>query len=230
MSWILDIASVVVVGIFLTLGIHRGFIKTAIHLIGLVLALCVAGLASMPLAEWIYDSFLAEPLRAAVAEHAAEATVAAMQTVQEQITRVIELLPSVVKSAFELSGMTVTQSGAPLAAEPLTQVVMDSVVRPMCLSMLQATLFLVLFLLLFVIIVLIGKGINKVFTTLPIIRQINSLLGGVLGAVEGVAMVYVLTLVLKLYMTMSGASSIVTTADIQATYLLHWVMDFRLFG
>lgn len=230
MSWILDIAAVAVVGIFLTLGIHRGFIKTAIRLIGLVVALCAAGLAATPLAEWIFDALLNEPLRATVSQHAASAAVAALDTAREQVVSVLELLPSVVKSAFDLSGMTVTQSGEALAAEPLTQIVMDSIVRPLCVSLLQAVLFLALFLALFLIIGWAGKAVNKVFTTLPLIRQINGALGGLLGALEGVAMVYVLSLVLKLYMTMSGASSVVSTADIEATYLLHRIMDVQLFG
>ncbi len=230
MSWVLDIAVVVIAAIFLFLGIRRGFIKTAIRLIGLVVALVAAGLISTPLAAWIFDSFLTEPLRAIVAEQAASAAVTAAQTAQEQLSAIIGGLPALVRSAFDLSGMLIPAEGAAMATEALTQTVMNDIVRPLCLSLLQAVLFLVLFILLYVLVQWIGKGVNKVFTTLPIIRQINGLLGGVLGLLEGVGAVYLLTLVLGLYMTMSGEGSVITTADIEATYVLQPIMEFRWFA
>jgi len=229
MSWVLDGAVVVVAAVFLILGVRRGFIKSAIRLIGMAVALVAAAWASSPLAAWIFDSFLAAPLQSRVAQHTADAAVTAAQTVQEQMQAILDTLPAFVKSAFDLSGMTLTQSGSAVAAESLTQMMMESVVRPLCLSLLQAVLFLLLFIVIYWITQWIGRGVNKVFTTLPIIRQINGLLGGVLGLAEGVAVVYLLTFVLRLYMTMSGASSAVTTADIEATQLLRPIMEFHLF-
>ena len=53
MAYILDIA------VILILGYKRGFVKAAIKLVGCILAVIVAGAASIPLAAGIFDTFAA---------------------------------------------------------------------------------------------------------------------------------------------------------------------------
>lgn len=228
MSWVLDMAAVAVMILMLVLGVRRGFIKSAVRLIGMIAALVAASLVSAPVAGWIFDRFLEAPIQTAVAQEAANATVAAAKTVQEQMMSVIQALPAVVQGAFDMAGMTVTQTGAPVAADALTAMLMESVLEPLCVSFMQVVLFLVLFIGLYIVARLIAKALDKIFNALPLIRQVNGLLGGVLGLCEGVAVVYVLTLGLRLYMTMAGADSVVSSADLEATYLVNYIMDFRL--
>jgi uncharacterized membrane protein YfcA len=113
-------------------------------------------------------------------------------------------------------------SGAPIAIEKLTTLMMDAVIAPLCVSLLQAVLFLLIFIAVYIAAHFLAKAMDKVFSSLPIIRRVNALLGGVLGAIEGVAFVYLLTLVLRLYMTMAGAGSVVTAADIEASYIVEF--------
>ena len=231
MSWILDIVAVGVVILMLILGVRRGFIKTAVRLIGIIAALVAAALISTPVAEWIYTTWIASSARETVAAAAAEATVTAAQTVSEQVSAVIAALPSLMQSGIGAMGLgSVGVTGAPLAAEKLTTLMMETVISPLCVSLLQAVLFLLIFLAVYILARILAKMMDKVFSSLPIIRQINALLGGALGVLEGVAVVYLLTLVLRLYMTMAGAGSFVTAADIDATYLVQYIMDFRLIG
>lgn len=231
MSWVLDGIAVAIIVLMLVLGARRGFIKTAVRLIGIIVALVAAALISTPAAQGIFDTWLQVPAREAVASAAAEATVAAATTVTQQVEAVIAALPPLVQGAIDVTGVsTVGITGAPVAAEKLTTLIMDTVIEPLCVSLMQAILFLLIFIAVYIVARILAKAVDKVFSALPIIRQINALLGGALGVAEGVAFVYLLTLVLRLYMTMAGAGSFVTAADIDATYIVRWIMDFRLIG
>ncbi len=231
MSWILDIVAVAVVVLMIVFGARRGFIKSAVRLIGVIAALVAAALISMPVAQWIYTAWIETPARETVATAAAQATVAAATTVTEQIAAVIAALPRLVQGAITATGVdAIGVSGAPLAVEKLTTLMMDAVIAPLCTSLMQAVLFLLIFIAVYIIARILAKAMDKVFSSLPIIRRVNALLGGVLGALEGVAFVYLLTLVLRLYMTMAGAGSFVTAADIEASYIVEFFVNFRLIG
>lgn len=228
MSWILDGVAVALAVLFLVLGAKRGFIKSAIRLIGMVVALVAAALISNPLSETIFEAWIREPVTVSVAAKAADAAVAAATTVQDQIVTVLEAMPSMVQSAFDLSGMAMPQTGAPVEAESLTTLIVDAILRPLCVSTIQAILFLLIFVGVLITAILLAKAADKVFNTLPLIRQVNGLLGGAVGLLEGIGVIYVLSLVLRLYMTMSGVGSVITAAHLDATYIVKYFVNFRL--
>ncbi len=230
MSWILDIAAAAVIVLMVIFGVRRGFIKTAVRLIGVIAALVTAALVSTPAAQWIFDTWVALPVRQTVAEAASEVAVSAAATLQEQVAHVVEALPAFVQSAIDVTGACVHQTGAPVAAHTLTTLIMDSLMEPLCVSLMQAMLFLLIAILVYILARILAKTMDKLFNALPIIRQVNGLFGGALGLLEGLAAVYLLTLALKLYMTMTGAGSVVSDADIEATYLVKHFMDVRLLG
>ena len=118
-----------------------------------------------------------------------------------------------------------TAEGAVLETAQLTEVIVNSVLRPVCVTVVQMLVFLLVFLLAYVLMRLLGGVLHKIFAALPIINRINDVLGGVLGFAESLLAIYLLTLLLELYMTMAGAGSAVTPADIEATYILRHFTD-----
>ncbi len=224
-SLILDIAVAALLVLFTIVGVRRGFIKSVVRLLGFVVAVVGAAVASMPIAQYVYTTFFHTPIEAMVAQKVQEGVTAAATSLSEQVTAVLSSLPHGVQSLLAVYGVDGSHmNGATQTGEALVPTVMDGVITPLCTAVLQVIVFLVLFLVLFLIIRLLGKLIDKIFASLPVIKQVNGLLGGVLGFAEGVLVLFVLCFGLQLYMTLTGANSLLSTAQLEQTHLLGWAM------
>lgn len=223
---VLDIAVAALVILFTVIGVHRGFIKSVVRLLGFVVAVVAAALASTPIAQLLYDKLLYTQAEALVAQKVQEGVAAAATTLNEQITAVLASLPEGVQSLLTMYGVDASgMAGTAQTSEALVPTIMDGIITPLCVAVLQLIVFLVLFLVLFLVIRLLGKLIDKIFASLPVIKQVNGLLGGVLGFAEGVLVLFVLCFGLQLYMTFTGAGSLITIEQLEQTYLLEWAMN-----
>ena len=225
-SPILDIAVAVLLILFALIGVRRGFIKSVVRLLGFVLSVVAAAVASMPVAQYVYEAFFYSPIKAMVSQKVQEGVATAATGLSEQVTAVLSSLPKGVQSLLAMYGTDGNGfSGAAQTGEALVTTVMDGVITPLCTALLQVIVFLVLFLVLFLLIRLLGKLLDKVFSSLPLIKQINGLLGGLLGFAEGVLVLFVLCYALQLYMTLTGENSLLTAEQLNATRLLSWLMN-----
>ena len=223
---ILDIAAAVLLVLFTLIGVRRGFIRSVVRLLGFVLSVVAAAVASMPIAQYVYEAFFYSPIQAMVSQKVQEGVASAATGLAEQVTAVLSSLPKGVQSLLSVYGTDGNGlSGAAQTGEALVSTVMDSVITPLCTALLQVIVFLVLFLVLFLLIRLLGKLIDKVFSSLPVIKQINGVLGGVLGFAEGVLVLFVLCYALELYMTLTGENSLLTVGQLEGTRLLSWLMN-----
>lgn len=223
---VLDIAVAALVILFTVIGVRRGFIKSVVRLLGFVVAVVIAALASAPIAQQLYDTLLYAQAEALVVQKVEEGVAAAATTLNEQITAVLSVLPEGVQSLLTMYGVDASgMTGTAQSSEALVSTIMEGIITPLCVAVLQLIVFLVLFLVLFLIIRLLGKLIDKIFASLPVIKQVNGLLGGVLGFAEGVLILFVLCFGLQLYMTLTGANSLLTIDQLRQTYLLEWAMS-----
>lgn len=227
-SILLDVITVAVVILFAMIGMRRGFIKSVVRLLGFAVSVVASALVSSPVAQWIYNEMLYEQLEAIVAQKVQEGVAAASATLADQINAVLATLPQGVQNLLTVYGVDASgMAGAAQTNETLVPTIMDQIISPLCVAALQLIVFLVLFLVLFLVIRLLGKVIDKIFASLPVIKQINGLLGGVLGFAEGVLVLFVLCFALQLYMTLTGAGSLITPESLEQTYLLGWVMEIN---
>ncbi len=224
-SWILDIAVAALLVVCTAIGVRRGFIKSVVRLLGFVVAVVGAAIVSMPVAQYIYKTFFHTMIESAVSQKVQEGVTAAATSLSEQVAAVLSSLPRGVQSLLTAYGADGNHlSGAAQTGEALVSTVMNDVITPLCTAVLQVIVFLVLFLVLFLIIRLFGKVLDKIFASLPVIKQVNGLLGGVLGFAEGVLILFVLCFALQLYMTLTGADSVLTSSQLAQTRLLNFAM------
>lgn len=222
---ILDIAVAALLVLFTVIGVRRGFIKSVVRLLGFVVAMAVSAIVSMPIAQYVYKAFFYTPIETMVAQKVQEGVAAAATSLSEQVTAVLSSLPGGVQSLLAVYGVDGNVlNGAVQTGDSLVPTVMNSVITPLCTAVLQVIVFLVLFLVLFVIIRLFGKVLNKIFASLPLIKQLNGVFGGVLGFAEGVLVLFVLCFGLQLYMTFTGADSVLTSSQLAETHLLNFAM------
>ena len=55
MGYALDLIIAVVCVLFVAIGAHRGFIRSAAHFLGAVVAASFAGILGGPVAQWLFD-------------------------------------------------------------------------------------------------------------------------------------------------------------------------------
>lgn len=227
-SLILDIVTVLVAVLFVLVGYHRGFIKSVVRLIGFAASVVAAALLSNPVAVKVYDMLFRARVETLVTQKVEEAAASATASLQEQIASVVASLPQSIQSLIAVYGVDVESFvGAAQPAQTLSTTILDQIVTPLCTTVLQLIVFLVLFLVLFLIIHLVGKLLDKIFASLPIIKQVNGALGAVIGFAEAVLVLFVLCYGVQLYMSLTGAQSVITSSDLEQTYLVRYLMELN---
>lgn len=80
MAYILDIAVILIFALAIFIGYKRGFMKTILRLVGVVLALVIASSVSKPAAGWIYDQFLASSIQEQIVAHVPSTDTATLES------------------------------------------------------------------------------------------------------------------------------------------------------
>ncbi len=227
-AMVLDLIAVAVVVIAVIVGVKRGFIKSIIGLVGLIAAAVLAAMFTGPLANIVYDNLLAEPLSAAVANAVESGTQSVAATVGEQIENATAGLPDVLKALLATDTSWEENAAAAVDAAQLSDVLMN-LLKPLCMSVVQVLMFLLLFVVILIVIKLLGGVIDKLFSSLPVIKQANGVLGGVIGAVQGILLVFVLCFALEVYMTLTGADAMITREQLAQTVLVKHLLELNPF-
>lgn len=222
----LIVAAVLIVAVWL--GIRRGFIKAVIGLIGVIAAAVLAAMLMGPLSTMVYDNFIEPPLTQAVENAVARGSELAFSSLAEQLNHAMEGMPELLRSLLQADGTLPNTDGAAIPTAELSAMILEAL-SPLCLAATGIVLFLGLFLVLFIAAKILGGLLDKVFSTLPVLKQANGLLGGVVGLAEGVLVVMVLGLVLELYMTFAGADALITREHLSATFLVKWCREWNPF-
>ena len=227
---ILDILAIALAIVFLIVGIHRGFIKSIVRLLGFAASMIASALISSPVATWLYNTFLHDRMELAVSEKVQQGVADAAQTLNEQIQAITESLPDFLQNLLTVFGDNAQSvSGTAQPNDSLVPTVMDNVVAPVCTALLQIIVFLVLFLILFFVVQLLGKLLDKIFSNIPVIKQLNGLLGGALGLAEGALVVFVLCAALQLYVSLAGDGSMLSMDALEQSRVLKWFMEINPF-
>ncbi len=202
---------------------RRGFVHTLVRFIGLFASVALAAALHKTAAQNVYGAFLRQPIWDMIQKTLAEA--ANPESLAESVVSAIASLPAFVSSAIDLDVEKLAQwmqSAAGLPVDELTTSLVDTVVGPIILSLLQVILFLLIFALASAFVRMLAglfTGINKI----PVVGQLNWMLGGILGVLQGILIVYVACVFLQLALLLSGDSlPLISRADIEATVLLKY--------
>ena len=224
MAFLLDGLVIIIFLLSIYLGYKRGFVKTVIRVVGCFLALLIASSLSQPLAESIFDVFMAEKIESTVSQ---QIQFTDEQSVEKSLDSVLGDLPSPVTNALSQYNMGTPQqitsklSGSlNTTTENITKSIVQNVIRPVAVSLLRILCFIILFVLLMILVAIAGKVISTAFR-LPVLRQVNGVLGAVAGVVEGVIMVFLAVAVIGLIAASSGSNGKITRKTVDDTIIVH---------
>lgn len=199
MNYALDLVLVGIFVLFVFVGVHRGFIRSAIHFLGSVIAACLAGVLGGMAAQWLFDSMfrgaLVEKVGSSInALGAGEASAA--------IDSVLAALPDFLVRALEEAGVSATAISQGIAGQSsqAAERVAD-LLAPVFVSFLKVLAVLVVFALLMVIVRILAEVIGGVLH-LPLLGQLDSILGGVCGFLMALVLVWVVVAAVQVFVPM----------------------------
>ncbi len=196
---ILDIVLVLIVAAFVWGSARRGFVRTAIELVGWILMLYIAMSCSQPIADGVYDRFLSDTVEAKTSEVVSASLSPSGGSVEE----VWEQLPTFLTAGAELMGVSKSQvissmtSAVGEGKTAVSQQMVRSVVAPLCKGILRWIVVAAVFTLGMFIVRFVAAWLNRLLR-FRMLGSLNRALGGLLGLLKGVLAVYLLCIVLSL--------------------------------
>ncbi len=179
MNYILDIVLLCVIFLFVAIGVRRGFIKSAAHFLGAVIAAFLASALGGAAAQWIYDALFRQALVERIG-----ATVSSLSGQDAAVTAVQEFfgsLPDFIVRVLEDAGVTAAGLEGILATKAgATADLIADALSPVFVSFLKVLAVIVLFLLFMMLVRILADMVASLFY-LPVLRQLDGLLGGVFG-------------------------------------------------
>lgn len=215
MSIILDLIVLAIIVLTVLVSAKRGFVRTAVELVGFIAAVFISFTISTPLANTTYDKIVEPSIVSSVTS--------AVDTVTEDSAAAAvdgfwEGMPGWIRSGIEKSGVSkesldgsITENignGVQSAVESTSQ----SVIKPAVTSTLALIYQVISLIILLALVKPIAKLINKLFS-FSIIGTANRVLGGVVGIPKGIIYAVVFCLIIMLIVSFTGNGFLIFTGE-----------------
>lgn len=230
MSIILDLIALAIIVITVLISAKRGFVRTAVELVGFIAAVFISFTISTPLANTTYDKIIEPSIVSSVASVADTAA----NNSSEAVDSFWNEMPEWVKSGIEKAGISKESldgsitanigNGVTSAAESASQ----SVIKPAVTSTLALVYQVISLIILLIIVKPIAKLINKLFS-FSLVGKVNSLLGGVVGVFKGIIYAAVFCLLITLIVSFTSNGFLIFTNEaIEQSLFFSFVNSLRL--
>lgn len=196
MGYALDIILVCIFLLFVIVGVKRGFIKSAARFLGAVLSACLAAAFGGMAAAWIFDTLF----RGALVERITE-SISGLGGA-EAVQSVLQSLPDFIVRALEEGGVTAGSISGSLATQQgeAAQLIADAL-APIFIGFLKVLAVIVLFMLFMMLTRILSNILSAAFS-LPILNQLNALLGGVFGLLLAFVSVWIVLAAVQVFTPM----------------------------
>ena len=216
---ILDIIIVAFVLLFTVIGLKRGIAKTLFGIICIAAAGILAYIAGKYLAEYVYNTFILKSINESI-KASFELDPISSGRISEGV---FDSIPGVLTGL--LGSIGITQQGFATSIKSASQITekavlaaVDDVISPMLITFMSIGFIILLYIIFWLILKLVvGKKLLKLFE-LPVIRWLNALLGGILGLGEGVLLVFLAAIVIRLAAYFS-TGTVIPKEMIDSSYL-----------
>ncbi len=209
MNYALDIIFLCVLLLFTVVGVRRGFIRSGLHFLGTVIAAFLASALGGAVAQWVFDALFRDALVSRVNEGLAAI---GTDSVELALQNVLSSLPDFLTRALTDAGVTVSSLQGILANSnaEAAEVITDSL-APVFVSYLKVLAVIVLFFLFVLLVRPLSQLIAGIFR-LPLLRQVDGLLGGVFGLLLALVALWVAVSAVQVFLPMLTGS---VQADVQ---------------
>lgn len=197
--YVLDLVLFGVFVLFVAVGVFRGFVRSAVHFLGSIIAACLAALLGGMAAQWLFDTMF----RGALVERVqGSLNMLGTSDAFSSVDNVLASLPDFIVRALEDAGVTAASirggitSGSGMAAEKVV-----SLLAPTFVSFLKVLAVIVIFALLMVVVRILAQVLGSALR-LPVLGQLDSILGGVCGFLLALVLVWVVLAAVRVFVPM----------------------------
>lgn len=141
----LDLAAVLFVIGYIRSAARRGFVRTAVQLIGFFISLFLANTLSSVVAEYTFTNFIQQGLTDKISEQIASSGSA--DGFLQTLAAVLESIPSYLLNALEFAGLPadLTLPSALNSVEQLAADIVEQTIGPTCIALFSTIFFLLFF-------------------------------------------------------------------------------------
>ncbi len=200
---------IITVVLFVLLGVRRGAAKTLLCFVAMTANAVISHYLGSIAAQWVYDSFIKSSVLSNLEQGIAEngVTVTAQNSLgalPDSMYRLFRFFGGMFGVAPEdMQGRLVVSAGD---TEAMART-LEKPIGELTVFLLSVVISLVIFFLLWIVFKLLIRAALHVFE-LPVIRQVNHVLGGVFGLLEGVVLVCFLSNILYLLLSCVNPSAL----------------------
>lgn len=224
MGHVWDLVFVGVCVVFVAIGAHRGFIRSAAHFLGAVISACLAALLGGAVAQWVFDTLFRPALVERIGESLSSIGNGDTYTA---VQGVLATLPDFVLRALTDAGVTAASITEALSGQSgqASEMIADSL-SPVFVGFLKVLAVIVLFSLFMIVVRIVANALSTAFR-LPILSAVNGLLGGVFGLMLAVVSIWIVLAAIRVFTPMLAAD---TQAQVEtalrqsyvAGMMVHW--------
>lgn len=199
MNYALDLVLFGVFVLFVAMGVFRGFIRSAVHFLGSIIAACLSAALGGVAAQWLFDSVF----RGALVERVSESinTLGTSGAVTS-VDSLLASLPDFLVRALEDAGVTSDAISRGIAGQSsaAAEQVAD-LLAPVFIGFLKVLAVIVIFALLMVAVRIVAEIVSGLLR-LPVLGQLDGILGGVCGFLMALVLVWVALAAVQVFIPM----------------------------
>ena len=231
MSIILDLIVLAIIVITVLISAKRGFVRTAVELVGFIAAVFISFTISTPLANTTYDKIIEPSILSTVTS---AANTVADDSAAAAVDGIWNRMPDWLKIGVERAGISkesldgsITDNignGIQSAAESASQ----NVIKPAVTITLALVYQVISLIILLVAVKPLARLINKLFS-FSIIGTANRVLGGVVGLPKGIIYAIAFCLVITLIVSFTQNGFLIFTGEaMEKSLFFSFVNSLRL--
>lgn len=199
MNYALDLVLFGVFVLFVAMGVFRGFIRSAVHFLGSIIAACLSAALGGVAAQWLFDSVF----RGALVERVSESinTLGTSGAVTS-VDSLLASLPDFLVRALEDAGVTSDAISRGIAGQSsaAAEQVAD-LLAPVFIGFLKVLAVIVFFALLMVLVRIVAEIVSGLLR-LPVLGQLDGILGGVCGFLMALVLVWIALAAVQVFIPM----------------------------
>lgn len=202
---ILDIVLVIAIIVFAIVGWKKGFLVTIVKMASSIFGIVASILLARPFSP-VVDSLVGEEIGTAITNYLTEK----MSVIAGEIT------PGTIRTAVDNAFPTFPEFLREWIAGAISPDLIDNTLSSLVDSIQPAiksvALLVISFIVLFfgsIILFFVLKILAKLITSIPVIREIDKVLGVIFGLVKVMAAIYILLFILGLLLTLPGIDNLI---------------------
>ena len=201
MAWVLDVFVVLIVLFYMFICARRGFVRTMVEVVGFFLAFSLSFAVGGLAANAVYDHIVCPSIVEKTVESVGDQVQGNADLTTQQVWAALPKTVTVAAENFGITAQSVSgavhdQIQAGGSVQQIVQRSVETVARPIIVPLIKTIIGTVLLFIFMFAVKLLAKTVGRVFR-LPILRQVDSILGIVLGLIKGLLIAAILCIIIS---------------------------------